>query len=409
MLDYLAGTVMDRCDQVGKISSEEGMLVRLAYTPALRKAQDLVANWMRGAGMSVTEDHVGNLIGRYAAPNADARTLIIGSHLDSVRDAGRYDGVLGVLVGIAAVEVLQRLGRRLRYAIEVVAFADEEGVRFGAAYSGSLALAGRTEQIDLTRCDAAGVTLRQAIRDFGGDPDRITHDARRPEDLLGYLEVHIEQGPQLEACGRPLGLVTAIAGASRVNVQFRGTAGHAGTVPMALRQDALCGAAELILLVEELARATPGLVATVGQINVTPGATNVIPGETILSLDLRHQDDHVRQACVNELHSRASTIAATRQLVVSWEELQSRPAVAMDPSLRNQLKQAILTTGTTPLELASGAGHDAAIMATTTPATMLFVRCQDGISHNPAESVEQEDVAAAIAALGQLLEQLDTP
>jgi allantoate deiminase len=357
--------------------------------------------------MSVTEDNVGNLIGRYAATHADARTLIIGSHLDSVRNAGRYDGVLGVLVGIAAVEALQRLGRRLHYAIEVVAFADEEGVRFGAAYSGSLALTGHPEQIDLARCDAAGVTLGQAIRDFGGGPDRIMHDARRPEDLLGYLEVHIEQGPQLEARGLPLGLVTAIAGANRVNVQFRGTAGHAGTVPMELRQDALCGAAELILLGEELARTRPGLVVTVGQISVTPGATNVIPGEATLSLDLRHQDDRVRKACLAELHTRARTIAATRQLVVSWEELLSRPAVAMDPQFSNQLRHAMLTTGVTPLELASGAGHDAAVMATTTAAAMLFVRCRGGISHHPAESVEEEDVAAAIAALSQLLEQLD--
>ena len=408
MVDDAARVVMDRCDQVGMISSEKGGVVRLAYTPALRRAQDLVASWMQGAGMSVTEDNVGNLIGHYAATHADARTLIIGSHLDSVRDAGRYDGVLGILVGIAAVEELQRLGRRLHYAIEVVAFADEEGVRFGAAYSGSLALTGHIEPIDLTRCDAAGVTLRQAIRDFGGDPDRIMHDARRPEELLGYLEVHIEQGPQLEACGLPLGLVTAIAGANRINVQFRGTAGHAGTVPMELRQDALCGAAEFILRGEELARTTPGLVVTVGQISVTPSATNVIPGEATLSLDLRHQDDQARQACLVELHARAKIIAATRQLVVSWEELLSRPAVAMDPQLSNQLRRAILATGVTPLELASGAGHDAAVMATASAAAMLFVRCRGGISHNPAESVEEEDVAAAIAALGQLLEQLDT-
>jgi len=407
MVDNTASVVMDRCDQIGMISSEEGGVVRLAYTPALRRAQDLVANWMQGAGMSVTEDNVGNLIGHYAATHADARTLIIGSHLDSVRDAGRYDGVLGVLVGIAAVEALQRLGRRLHYAIEVVAFADEEGVRFGAAYSGSLALTGHAAQIDLARCDAAGVTLEQAIRNFGGDPDRIMHDARRPEELLGYLEVHIEQGPQLEARGLPLGLVTAIAGANRVNVQFRGTPGHAGTVPMELRQDALCGAAVCVVLGEELARTTPGLVVTVGQISVTPGATNVIPGEATLSLDLRHQDDQVRQACLAELHTRAKAIAATRHLVVRWEELLSRPAVAMDPQLSNQLRRAILATGVTPLELASGAGHDAAVMATASAAAMLFVRCRGGISHNPAESVEEEDVAAALAALGQLLEQLD--
>lgn len=406
MHDELAALVMARCDELATISAEAGQLTRPAYTAALREAQDRVADWMRAAGMTVYEDAVGNLVGSYPADRSAARTLLLGSHLDTVRDAGRYDGVLGVLVGIAAVEALRRQGRRLACALEVIAFADEEGLRFGCSYTGSLALVGHLEAEALARRDADGVSLGAAISAFGGDPELIAQDVRRPADLLGYLELHIEQGPLLEARGQPLGLVTAIAGATRASLSLSGAAGHAGTVPMDLRRDALCGAAELILATEALARATPGLVATIGQVALSPGASNVIPAAVTLSLDLRHQDDGVRLAALAELQARAASIVATRGLSLAWEELQSRAAVAMAPALRERLARALSAAGYPPLELASGAGHDAAVLAIHTDAAMLFVRCRGGISHNPAEAVEQADVAAALAVLGKLFDAL---
>lgn len=397
---------MARCDELAALSEEEGRLTRPSYTPALRRAHGLVGGWMAAAGMAVGEDAVGNLVGRYEAERPGARALVIGSHLDTVRDAGRYDGILGVLVGLAAVEALAGQGRRLPFAIELVAFADEEGLRFGASFLGSLAFSGRFDPALLELVDGDGVTLGAAIAGFGGDPGALLAAARRPADLLAYVEVHIEQGPLLEARGLPLGVVSAIAGAARLNLELSGTAGHAGTVPMDLRRDALCAAAEVVLAAEAVARATPGLVATVGQLAARPGAGNVIPGAATLSLDVRHQDDRRRRAALAELRARAQAAAAARGVELMWEVQQDRPAVPMAPALRAGLARAIAAAGYTPLELPSGAGHDAAVLAELTSAGMLFVRCAGGISHNPAEAVAQADVAAAIAALGHFIEGL---
>lgn len=402
----LAARIMARCDALGSLSEEAGRLTRPAFTPALRQANDLVASWMRQSGMQVHEDAIGNLVGRYAAARPDARVLLLGSHLDSVRDAGRYDGPLGVLVGLAAVERLHRDERRLPFAVEVVAFADEEGLRFGASYLGSQVMAGSFNPALLETRDGDGVRLLEAIQAFGGNPARLLEGARLPDTLLAYCEVHIEQGPLLEARGQPLGVVSAIAGATRATLQFAGTAGHAGTVPMELRQDALCAAAELVLAAERLARATPGLVATVGQLAVAPGASNVIPGAVTLSLDMRHQDDGVRAAGVAALRASADQIAQRRGVTLHWHELQASAAVPMDAGLRARLKRAVLAAGYEPAELPSGAGHDAAMMARVAPTAMLFVRCHGGISHNPAEAVESADVAAALAALGHLVDDL---
>jgi allantoate deiminase len=404
--DQLAAAAMARCDALGALSEEEGRLTRRSFTYAMRQANDLVAGWMRGAGMAVREDGVGSLRGRYEADRPGAPTLLIGSHLDSVRDAGRYDGPLGVLVGIAAVEALAAAGRRLPFAVEVAAFADEEGVRFGRSFFGSMVAAGSFDPALLELQDADGLTLGAAIAAFGGDPGRIAADALRPEELLGYVEVHIEQGPLLEARGLPLGVVSAIAGATRATLRLEGVAGHAGTVPMELRRDALCAAAEVVLAVEAAGRATPGLVTTVGQIGALPGASNVIPGAATLSFDIRHQDDATRLAAVAALRARAQQIAAGRDVSLAWEELQSTAAVPMAPALRERLSRAIRAAGHEPIELPSGAGHDAAIMARVADTAMLFVRCRGGVSHNPAEAVAQADVAAAIAALGSFIEGL---
>ncbi|GAB4426461.1 MAG: allantoate amidohydrolase [Chloroflexi bacterium OHK40] len=402
----LAATVMARCDTLGAISEEEGRLTRRSYTQAMRRANDQVAAWMRAAGMDVREDPAGTLLGHYAASKPGAPTLLLGSHLDSVRDAGRYDGPLGVLVGLAAVEQLGCVGRRLPFAVEVAAFADEEGLRFGRSYLGSMAFTGSFPPALLELRDPDGVRLADAIAAFGGDPARLGAAARRPEDLLAYLEVHIEQGPQLEARNLPLGVVSAIAGATRATLRFGGTAGHAGTVPMELRHDALCAAAQTVLIAEELARATPGLVATVGQIAALPGAGNVIPGVATISLDVRHQHDPARIAAVDELRARAQAAASARGVTLAWEELQSTSAVPMAPGLRARLARAIAAGGHTPLELPSGAGHDAAVLARFTDAAMLFVRCRGGISHHPAEAVDVADVAAAIAAVGRWIDDL---
>ncbi|RRR77843.1 MAG: allantoate amidohydrolase [Candidatus Viridilinea halotolerans] len=402
----LAATVMARCDELAAISAERHGLTRPAYTPALRAAHTLVTGWMRSAGMTVYEDAAGNLVGSYPANRSAARTLIIGSHLDTVRDAGRYDGTLGVLVAIAAIEALQRQELRMAYGIDVVAFADEEGLRFGHSFTGSLALTGRLTPEVLQINDADGVSLAEALHAFGGDPEMLAQDARRADDLVGYLEIHIEQGPLLEAQDLPLGVVSAIAGASHCQLTFSGTAGHAGTVPMELRHDALAGAAQFALAVETIARTTPDLVATVGELTPHPGASNVIAGQATLSLDVRHQDDDMRAQALHELQSRAAAIAQSRGLHLTWEDRQQWATVRMSPHFREQLRQAVQAVGYTPIELPSGAGHDAGILAEFTQAGMLFVRCQGGISHHPSEAVAVEDVAAALKVVEQFLMQV---
>ena len=395
-LNY-AATVLRRCDELAAFSEEEGRLTRRFATPALRQAGETVGGWMESAGMTVRRDAIGNLIGRVG----DGRTLLIGSHLDTVRDAGRYDGTLGVLIGIACVELVRtELLRNLPYAIEVVAFADEEGARYGTSYLGSQAFVGRFDDEWLDRADADGVTMRAAL---DGSPQDIAACRRDPADLIGYYEVHIEQGPTLESEGIPLGVVTAIAGQTGATVSFAGVAGHAGTVAMSLRRDALTAAAEWILATETLARDTDGLVATVGRVALDPGVTNVIPGRVTLSLDLRHAEDPVRIEAGAELRRRAEAIAASRELGLEWRSHETA-AVNLSPELGERLAAAVAATGQPVLRLPSGAGHDAAIVSTIAPAAMLFVRCAGGVSHNPAESVTVEDVAAAIDATARFLE-----
>jgi allantoate deiminase len=358
--------------------------------------------------MAVREDEAANLIGRYEAEQPGAPVLLLGSHLDSVRDAGRYDGPLGVLVALACVEQLAAAQRRLPFAIEVIAFTDEEGLRF-PSFIGSRALAGSFPPEWLERTDNEGITLAEALRAFGGEPERINNAAYDPARLLGYCEVHIEQGPLLEAQNLPVGVVSAITGLQRARVGFIGMAGHAGTTPMNLRKDALAAAAEFVLAAESLARKTPGLVATVGEIAVLPGVSNVIPGHASISLDLRHQDDAVRQESYEKLIQSAKEIAKSRSLQLGWQPFQHMAAVPCDPAMREGLRQAILASGYEAVELPSGAGHDAAVMASLCPSAMLFIRCTGGISHNPAEAVIAADVAVAIEVLGRFIVGIQGP
>ncbi len=390
----LAHEAIERCQQLAHYSEEAGRLTRTFLSPPMRAVHQALAGWMLELGMTVRIDAVGNLIGHYPGQTPDAPLFLMGSHVDTVRDAGQYDGPLGVMLALALVKGLE--GQRLPFALEVIAFSEEEGVRYGVPFLGSKAVAGQFEAEFLKLRDAEGQTVEAAIRAFGLEPAQIPETAYNPAQVKGYLEFHIEQGPVLEAQGYPLGIVEAIVGQSRLEVAFRGKAGHAGTTPMPLRRDALAGAAEWMTLVEREARAEPGLVATVGMIAALPGAANVIPGEVQMSLDVRHAYDEVRSLAVANLITRAQQVAHRRGLELFYQTRYEQPAVPCDPSLNERLAQAVEAEGYPVHHLVSGAGHDAMIMASLCPSTMLFLRSPGGLSHHPEESVWPEDVEAAV-------------
>jgi allantoate deiminase len=393
--------IVARCRELATISEEPGRLARPCATPAMARANALVGTWMREAGMAVRADAAGNLVGRLPGTDPDAGTLLLGSHLDTVRGAGAFDGPLGVLCAVALAGRLSATGAAPPFAIDVYGFADEEGLRFGTTYLGSRAVAGTFDGALLDVRDEDGVSVREALLAFGADPEAAAAGAaaRRGERLLGYVEVHMEQGPVLEERDAPVGVVTAIAGATRVAVTFTGRAGHAGTVPMALRRDAAPAVAELVLAAEELARATDGLVATVGRLGLAPGAPNVIAGAGTAFLDVRHADDGARRGALAALQQRARAIGAARGLEVAWEVVLDAPAVAMDESLTARLSAGARDAGLPELRLPSGAGHDAVALADLCPVAMLFVRCAGGVSHHPAEDVAAADAGAALDVL----------
>jgi allantoate deiminase len=398
-LAALADEALARCEALALESEQPGRLTRTFLSPPMRRVHDQVSGWMEEAGMGVRLDPAGNLIGRYPAEGVgyDAPTVLIGSHLDTVPDAGKYDGVLGVVLGLAAVRALG--GRRLPFAVEVVGFSEEEGVRYRTPYLGSLALCGRFDPALLDLVDADGVTMADAFRGFGLDPGLIDRAASPPGRVVAYLEAHIEQGPILESWGLPVGVVSAIAGQSRLWVRFEGRAGHAGTSPMSLRLDALPAAAELILAVEGLARSMEGLRGTVGSIAASPGAVNVVPGSVVLSLDVRHAEDGVRSRAVDEVLDAARAIASRRGLRFRVDRAQHHRAVPVDPALADLLASAIRDAGVEPRRLVSGAGHDAAVIAGLAPMAMLFLRSPGGISHHPDEQVLKVDVQIALEVM----------
>lgn len=401
-----ARKIMRRIDALAGISNEPGVLTRTFASPAMRRANALVGRWMRAAGLQTRIDAVGNLIGHYPGPIPNARVLLLGSHLDTVRNAGKFDGPLGVILAIACVEELHRRKITLPFAIEVLGFCDEEGVRYQTTYLGSKAAAGCFDLRDLTREDAGGITMASAIKEFGGNPAQIKSACFDPAKLLGYVEAHIEQGPVLEEQNLAVGLVTGIAGQSRSRVIFVGHAGHAGTVPMALRQDALCAAAEFILAAETQARKTTGLVATVGRITAQPGVSNVISGGTILTLDVRHAQDIVRRQALKRLGQTARKIARRRKLKVTFEIVHEAAAVRCSEQLSALLERAARRCQRKVPRLPSGAGHDAAIMSRVTPVAMLFIRCKGGISHHPDESVKAADVQVAFKVMTDFILEL---
>jgi len=390
--------IMQRVAQLAEHSEAQDRLCRRYLTPEHQRANALVEEWMLAAGMHCHIDAAGNVVGRYEGLTPGQPALLIGSHLDTVRDAGPYDGMLGVLVGIECIDALNAAGERLPYALEVVGFGDEEGVRFQATLIGSSAIAGTFDQSLLNRVDSDGVTMAFALREFGLDPDLITTAARSREDIVGYVEVHIEQGPVLDNEDLPLGVVTAIAGASRFNVRIIGCAGHAGTVPMTHRRDALAGAAEMILAVEQRAQ-RDGLVGTVGQIESAPGAVNVISGASVFSLDIRSGDDATRTLAVQEICAQFTEIAERRGLQLELEQTHDAPACQCAPHLANALGAALQRHQLSVRKLPSGAGHDAMAMAALTDVAMLFVRCEGGISHHPDEQMTTADADLATVVL----------
>jgi allantoate deiminase len=401
---HVGAGIMARIGDLAVLSESPGGLTRRYLTTEHRQANELVGGWMRDAGMNVHQDAIGNIVGRYEGVSESLPALIIGSHLDTVVMAGRYDGMLGVLTGIACVQSLCERGIRLPFAVEVVGFADEEGARFQSTYLGSRALAGTFDTTLLERRDGDGTSMAEALRAFGLDPGRIGDAARKPEDVAAYLELHIEQGPVLESEGLAVGVVTAIAGATRLVVTVAGVAGHAGTVPMALRQDALMAASECVLAVEKVAAARSNGVGTVGRMRVEPGATNVIPGKVTFSVDLRAAEDEPRKAAVAELDSRLREIAARRSVDVSVETVHEAASVTCAPRIVEQIDQAIEEQGERVFRLPSGAGHDAAAMADITDVGMIFLRCKGGISHNPDESITQDDASVGTSLLLKIIE-----
>ena len=388
-------------DQLCLLTEVPGTVQRTFLSPTAARMHAALSAWASDLGLDAWVDSAGNWHAALPGPTPNAPTLIIGSHLDTVPDGGRYDGLLGVVLGLALAGELKRGGATLPYRLEVLGFSEEEGVRFGVPFIGSLSALGQAGPL-LDVQDSQGVSVRQAMRDFGLDDAHI-EDATLSGPHLGFLEFHIEQGPVLEAAGQPLGLVSALVGHHRLKLSFTGRANHAGTTPMMLRHDALMAAAEWMLLAERLAQDTPGLVATVGQIQAFPGASNVIPGRAELTLDLRHADDTLRADKLAELEALLQQVAARRGVRAQAEVLTVIPAVPLDAGFQAGLERAAGQLGLVPPTLVSGAGHDAMILARAMPAAMLFVRTPGGLSHHPDEAVAGEDVQAALEVVWKFL------
>lgn len=400
-----AERVIARCRKLASFSEESGSTTRTFLSPPIRDCHIQLTHWLEPLGANVRVDAAGNLRALYPSARGNAPTLIIGSHLDTVPNAGAFDGALGVVLGVALLEMLD--GEALRFGIEIVGFSEEEGIRFGLPFIGSRALVGELGADALALTDKNGVSVRDSIAHFGLNADLLPEDKLK-SDVLGYVEFHIEQGPVLDELHLPLAVVETIAGQSRLELTFIGGANHAGTTPMHLRRDAVAGAAEWITAVERQAQLTPGLVATVGNIKAKPGVTNVIAGEVKLSLDVRHPDDDVRATAINLMAESAQAITARRLLGLQRSTLFNQPSVRMDPDLTASVEQAVRRTGCKPYRMASGAGHDAMVLAEKIPAAMIFLRSPGGVSHSPEETVKPGDVESAIEAGLNLLQILNS-
>ena len=403
----LGSRIMQWVDELAECSEHPVELTRRYLTPEHAQAAEFIMQRMREAGMNARLDAVGNVVGRLPGRRPDARRLILGSHLDTVRNAGKYDGALGVLLPIACLKALAERGEQLEYPVDVIAFGDEEGLRFQATLIGSRAVAGDFDPDLLTAVDGDGVRLREALRDFGLDPEAVAESRYHRDDVAGYIEVHIEQGPVLEAEDHPVGVVTSIAGATRMRVEAMGRAGHAGTVPMDLRYDALAAASEAVIAVERICGDIPGAVGTVGVLRTMPGAVNVIPGVVEFSVDVRAGSDELRQRALARIREAFTAIEKRRGVLFDSVTTHETRAAQCSPWLMRCLGRAIEAEGLEVRELPSGAGHDAMAMAHLTAVGMLFVRCKDGISHHPAESMTEADAEVTARVLLRFLEAFD--
>ncbi|KAA2241364.1 allantoate amidohydrolase [Chitinophaga agrisoli] len=411
MQTYLqrAQKIMDRIQELAAISQTEQGLTRTFGSPAWREAALTIQGWMQEAGLHTWIDNIGNVRARLNSPAPGARTFVIASHMDTVVNAGRFDGPLGIIMGLDLVAQFTHTHTPLPFHIELIAFSDEEGCRFHTTFLGSKVVAGGFEPGLLLQKDAAGITLMQAIHTNGGNETGLPADAILPEDWLGYFEIHIEQGPVLYKRNIPVAVVKAIAGQQRIAITFRGMAGHAGTVPMDMRRDALGCAAEFTLAVEKIALANKDrIMATVGKLDVVNAASNVIPGEVSCTLDLRSADENELTALAASLQRSLAEICQQRHIDYEWTPVQETRPVLTDGFLNTLLEQSITTAGYEALQLVSGAGHDAVAIAAVAPVCMLFVRCFDGISHHPQENVELADITAAVEVAGNFMQQVIT-
>jgi len=392
--------LMRQADVLALFSEDTPQITRTYLSEQHKQAGEYLIGLMRRAGMTAGFDALGNIVGRYEAADPNAPVVMTGSHQDSVRNAGKYDGLFGILTAIACVKDLHDRGKRLPYTLEVVGFGDEEGVRFGATLIGSKAMAGSFEPAWLDKADDTGVTMRQALIAFGGNPDGWQDVDRRGKNVVAYVESHIEQGPVLLNEGLAVGVVTAIAGASRLRVRVTGLAGHAGTVPMGSRQDALTAASEMVLFVEKYCEGKTGLVGTVGKMTVLPGAINVIPQDVEFTIDVRSGDDALRREAVAAFQSGFEDIAKRRKVTVNAAPFYAANAAPCDPALQEAFAQAIAAHGIKVRHLPSGAGHDAMVFPAVAPTAMLFVRCgNNGISHHPDETMTAEDAEIGTSVL----------
>ncbi|RKR83811.1 allantoate deiminase [Mucilaginibacter gracilis] len=402
-----AEKILLRINQLAAISEDEDGITRTFGTDKFMFGVALVAQWMMEARLPGRVDNIGNVRAFLKSDNPDAKTFVIASHIDTVVNAGKFDGPLGVLVGLDIVEHLIASKTKLPFNIELIAFSDEEGVRYHTTYLGSKVVAGSFDDGLLSKTDKGGITLNSVIELIGGKAQLLPGDAIEPQNWLGYFEIHIEQGPVLYENNIPVAIVTAIAGQKRVEITFTGMAGHAGTVPMDMRADALCAAADFVLALEKFALENKNsLVATVGKLDVVNSASNVIPGKVICSLDLRSADERQLIIAYQTVKDLCQLIADKRKITLNWNLIQETQPVTCDEGLSKLLEKAISASNIETVKLVSGAGHDAVPISQVSPVSMLFVRCYKGISHNPLENAELKDIAAAIEVSDKFLEEL---
>jgi allantoate deiminase len=409
MTEYLtrAGKIMARINELASISEDATGITRTFGTKAFIEGSKKVQSWMKEAGLETRVDNIGNVRGRLLSNEPQAKTFVIASHIDTVINAGKFDGPLGVLMGLDLIEQLVQTNTSLPFNIELIAFSDEEGVRYHTTYLGSEVVAGSFDETLLQKKDAVGVSLQEAIQLMDGDTKKLQQDAIANEDWLGYFEIHIEQGPVLYERDIPVAVVTGIAGQNRVEITFKGMAGHAGTVPMDMRKDALCCAAEFIVEAETFALAHKDkIVATVGKLNIPNSASNVIPGEVICTLDLRSADEKQLSWAYQTIENVCKEVCAKRSITVDWNLIQTSKPVACDEELNEAIIASITASGYEAVKLVSGAGHDAVAISEVAPVSMMFVRCFKGISHNPLEEVELKDIAAAIKVSDNFIQNL---